>query len=194
MVARDAHSLARALHDGISQDLVALSYRIELLADAPDLSPAHARELRAASMEISSLIRTVRDQIYLLRNSAGVNIEEVLHSLQQSSSVPLHLTLLHDMASFPSHLVNPISEIATELVRNSQKHAGASRIELILTIDEDSLTLKVCDDGRGGVRDREGHFGLQGVREIAQSYGGILLTTEVDGTHQCLTFPLFASS
>lgn len=194
MVARDAHSLARALHDGISQDLVALAYRIEILADSDELSPALSRELRSASQEISSLIRTVRDQIYLLRNISLAEVEDVFLSLQRSSTTPLVLTLPDDMGLIPEKFINPIIEISSELVRNSIRHAGASRIELAITVNEDSIALRVSDDGRGGVQEREGHFGLQGIREIAYSHNAVFTTRTESGTHQCVSFPLSASS
>ena len=46
-------ALARALHDGLTQDLVALRFHTEFLADNPAIGIAESRELRKMAFEIS---------------------------------------------------------------------------------------------------------------------------------------------
>jgi signal transduction histidine kinase len=71
-----------------------------------------------------------------------------------------------------------IYRIGYEAIRNASTHSGASRLELELRYARD-LTLRVEDNGAGfdpAIADgkKEGHFGLQGMRERAARIGGKL--------------------
>lgn len=190
---RDVNGVARALHDGISQDLVALAYRLEILALSPGLSPVQIREIRTASHDAREMTKTVRDHIYLLRSLKPENLQESLQRLQGECETAVTLVSLPEITVVPEALLNPITEVVTELVRNADKHARANRIEVEISIEENHLLVKVSDDGQGGVIEREGHFGLQGIREIAQNFNGEFSIIEDHGTQAWVSFPVSPS-
>jgi signal transduction histidine kinase len=70
--------------------------------------------------------------------------------------------------------------IAREAVRNAIQHARAQRIEVELVYGEKSFCLRIRDDGIGvdatvlEASRRGGHWGIQGMRERAQSFGAHL--------------------
>ena len=58
--------LARDLHDGIAQDLVALGYELDLLLGATESTVQSRREIRALRFKIDDLIAKVRREMYAL--------------------------------------------------------------------------------------------------------------------------------
>jgi len=71
-----------------------------------------------------------------------------------------------------------IYRIGYEAIRNACTHSGTSRLEIELRYARD-LTLRVDDNGTGidpviADRGKDGHFGLQGMRERAARIGGKL--------------------
>ena len=71
-----------------------------------------------------------------------------------------------------------IYRIGYEAIRNACTHSGASHLEVELKYERD-LTLRVDDNGTGidpaiADRGKDGHFGLQGMRERAARIGGKL--------------------
>jgi len=57
--------------------------------------------------------------------------------------------------------------VLQEALANVHRHAGAGRVEVVLAVAADRVTLEVRDDGRGftcptdlGTLIRSGHFGL----------------------------------
>jgi len=71
-----------------------------------------------------------------------------------------------------------IYRIGYEAIRNAWTHSGATRLEIELRYARD-LVLRVDDNGIGidpavAERGKEGHFGLQAMRERAARIGGKL--------------------
>jgi signal transduction histidine kinase len=73
-----------------------------------------------------------------------------------------------------------IFRIASEALRNAFRHAGARRIDIEIRYDPQVLRVCVRDDGKGidpdvlRMGEKEGHFGLSGMRERAGVVGGKL--------------------
>jgi len=70
--------------------------------------------------------------------------------------------------------------IAREALNNCARHAGASKITVLLRLDRREATVAIRDDGMGfaaGDRAAEGdgaHLGLLEMRECARAWGGTL--------------------
>ncbi|MDR1852905.1 MAG: histidine kinase [Propionibacteriaceae bacterium] len=90
-----------------------------------------------------------------------------------------------------------LARMVAELLENVHRHAEAREVRVSLTRVGDKLEFKVRDDGKGmaGVdpvdKRKEGHFGLLGVREVAEGYGGAMRIDTGDwGTEVTLELPL----
>ena len=63
--------------------------------------------------------------------------------------------------------------IVQEAVTNVIRHAQASRAQITIDAAAQSLKLNVSDNGRGAqTLQREGHYGIRGMQERAESHGG----------------------
>jgi len=69
--------------------------------------------------------------------------------------------------------------IVSEALANVAKHAHAETVTIFVEADRDALILSVRDDGVGGA-DPDGS-GLAGLRERAESLGGMLALTSPPG-------------
>jgi signal transduction histidine kinase len=73
-----------------------------------------------------------------------------------------------------------VYRIAREALRNAAQHAEARHIEVGLHYAESAFILRIRDDGIGidtnvvRAGQRAGHWGLQGMRERAESFGARL--------------------
>jgi signal transduction histidine kinase len=71
-----------------------------------------------------------------------------------------------------------IFRIGYEAIRNACVHSSASKLEVELTYNRD-LSLRIADNGVGidsvvAEQGKDGHFGLQGMRERTVRIGGKL--------------------
>ena len=166
--------LARELHDGIAQDLVALGYEIDLLLARPDSSTQSRKEIRGLRFRVDEMISKVRREMYELRD---LKVESVQDYLTKTARQLCGSTLTKvDIEEFFINEVigDNVKVIATELLRNSVSHARASEIELHLRQIENHIYLEVRDNGIGGVTMESSRLGLIGIQERVESFGGTL--------------------
>jgi signal transduction histidine kinase len=104
-------------------------------------------------------------------------------------------TVVGDSRDMHPIVRDEVYRIGYEAIRNACAHSGASRLEVELRYEHD-LVVRVKDDGRGippaVVTDgKEGHFGLQGMRERACRIGAKLTldSSAASGTEVTLLVP-----
>jgi len=81
------------------------------------------------------------------------------------------------------------------LLTNVARHAGATRVDVQVRLDENSLTLEVHDNGKGIATSTLGSsksLGLLGMHERAQMVGGTLeiMGDQGRGTRAKVSIPL----
>jgi signal transduction histidine kinase len=187
-------ALARALHDGLAQDLVALRFRVEFLADSPSIDNQDSLELKKISIEISQITEKVRRELFNLRQpfssrSTTSDLDSAIESAIAPFRAHINIDYTPSYTSMPAHLHELFLHITPELIRNTLKHAGASRIDIALTQLENSLQFNFSDDGRGGAHESELRYGLTGIRELVELNKGSFAIIDEGGTKICLKFP-----
>ena len=79
--------LAREIHDGIAQDLVALGYELDLLLAKPDATAESRLEIRTLRFKVDALISKVRREMYALRDRQFMSLQEEISSIAREICV-----------------------------------------------------------------------------------------------------------
>jgi signal transduction histidine kinase len=181
--------LARELHDGTVQTLIALGQQTQLVQRVlgRDRDRAAAR-LAGLRKMIGEAVEEVRRVSRALR---PLYLEEL--GLVPALEMPARETGAVFWINGSTRRLGADQElalyrIAQEALSNTQRHAKARQINMSLTFVEESVTLRVQDDGTGFLVPgnftefaRNGHFGLLGMHERAQHAGGRLTLTSAVG-------------
>jgi two-component system, NarL family, sensor histidine kinase LiaS len=178
--------LARDLHDGIAQDLVALGYELDLLLGATESTVESRREIRGLRFKVDGLISKVRHEMYALRDPKVVTFQDALSQLIHEICGDLQVTASISHFSIPNSYQTELKAIATELLRNAKAHSRASHIEVLLRGVENRTYLEVSDNGVGGAQVNTsglGRLGLVGVKErVEQLHGQLEIISTENGT------------
>ena len=157
--------IAQELHDGIAQDLVALSYSLDNLLAQAD-TPAGTRvELRNLIFSVSAMIAKVREEIFNLRSANPGTLESSLRSLLAESHSSIELRIALEDCKHSQVIQEQILAISRELLRNSIKHSGASVIEITIEKSENGSTYSYRDNGKGIDPLIPSGFGTRGIKE-----------------------------
>jgi len=192
--------LTRELHDGVLQDLCALTRDLRALETQSASREPSYEHLVAQSSETVKALRAICNDLHppLLQQGLIVALKGLVQELDSRSSAPVHIETQVDNLHLDDEVALAIYRITQEALHNAIQHADASEIAVRLTQYPDQLRLTVTDDGRGISGNIEsarfvaqGHFGLAGMRERATMIGGKLdVQTAVDyGTVVILELP-----
>jgi len=164
--------LARDIHDGIAQDLVALGYELDLLLGKSDSTVESRREIRTVRFRVDDLISKVRREMYELRDPKTLSLQEELAAV--AKEICGEQLAKFEIAQFdiPSAIQSELKAIAIELLRNAKAHSRASQIELNLGAVENRTYLEVRDNGVGGAKVDISRLGLVGISERVNSLNG----------------------
>jgi signal transduction histidine kinase len=171
---RERIKIAQELHDGIAQDLVGLSYSLDLLLGAPDTPSATRIELRTILFKVSTLIESVRAEIFNLRAQELISFERSLRSLLLELNSSIELKIMREDCVLPAHTEEELLAISRELLRNSVKHSGASVIEISISKSENDIQYTYRDNGKGMNNTKSVGFGIRGIQERCSSIDGTL--------------------
>ena len=173
--------IAREIHDELGQYLTALRMDVALLqtrygADHPDLS----KKIEGMKETISTTVDVVRNIASALRPHA-LNMglvyaaEWLLTDLQERTGVRCRLHAPLEHLDVDDERATALFRILQESLTNIARHAQASEVEVRIEQEDDTLSLRVWDNGVGfdpaEVRNRKA-FGLMGMRERALILGG----------------------
>jgi signal transduction histidine kinase len=181
--------IARELHDTLLQSFQALMLHFQTVNDL--LPPGRAKEaLEKALDRADKAIVEGRDAIQNLRSPTTVtnDLAQAMTALGEElagtgdggiGSATFRVSIEGMPRDLHPILRDDIYRIAREALRNSFRHAQASKIEAEITYGERLLRLRIRDDGKGidpKLLDagRDGHWGLPGMRERAQQIGAQL--------------------
>ena len=181
--------LARDLHDGIAQDLVALGYELDLLLGATESTVESRREIRGLRFKVDGLISKVRHEMYALRDPQVTTFQDALSQMIHEICGDLQVTASISHFSIPNSYQTELKAIATELLRNAKVHSRASHIEVLLRGVENRTYLEVSDNGVGGAQVNTsclgglGRLGLMGVKErVERLHGQLEIISTENGT------------
>ncbi|MEO3863438.1 histidine kinase [Acrocarpospora sp. B8E8] len=161
------------LHDGLGPTLAALTMRAEAVQDL--VGPGPARELleeiigdaEAAVADVRALIEGLRppalDSLGLLRALSS-------HVAGLPGELTIRIEAPAELPALPAATEVAAYHIAVEALANVRRHARASRAWLRLSAIDETLSLEVCDNGRGP--EGKAGVGTLSMRDRAAELGG----------------------
>ena len=177
---RARREISEALHDGPLQDLLALGHDVSRLRPAADGDEHHLERVRAALGRAIEQLREVMLNLHPVLLQVG-GLESALRAIcaqyARDAGYRCDVRIGPGAGGRRDELV---LSLARELLRNAAKHAGASRVDVEVTLEAGAVRLAVTDDGEGippgrlGEALGLGHIGVASARERAEAIGGTL--------------------
>ncbi len=195
----ERHRLARELHDGAIQEVLAAGLAIDLcLADAPAGSPMRAR-LEHARQLTATAVRRLRSSLQSLREETTVPDEELpdmllrLAARHPADELDVSVDVTGPRVPLAAAVRQALFRMAGECVFNAAIHGRARRAIITLSYGCEAITLCVADDGQGdpkalrkiirGAVSGTGsgyHLGLADIAARAEEMGWVLRADRSD--------------
>ncbi|HEV7776636.1 MAG TPA: triple tyrosine motif-containing protein [Luteibacter sp.] len=190
---QERERIARELHDTLLQSVQGLLLSVEAVTRGGLLGEHVRPDLeRAIGLAREALIES-RDRVNAIRRNdegqqcpleamlEGVQMEGVGGQPAVESTIEGRIRPLDPVRGYE------VTAILREALNNATTHAQAGTVRLLVRFGWRRLLMEVADDGVGIHPDvmlsgqREGHWGMPGMRERARQLGGRLLIRSVVG-------------
>jgi signal transduction histidine kinase len=191
-VMRERLQIARDLHDTLAHSMMTVLSEIRLLRRLQAHDPAAVPdELARAEVVAQDGLNEARTAIAQMRVNAvrdtglGAALSAAFERFIDHTGLAGSFTAEPEAARFGDERAETIFRIAEEALRNVERHALATRIEVNLRMVLGThAELKIADNGVGfdPVAQHPGHFGLIGLREQALMIGAELRIDSRPGT------------
>ena len=162
--------LARRLHDGPAQKLIALGYRLDALIGESSLAPIHRSELREIRLDLIDLTGDLRDELYLISARELTSLRSELPEILPGFTIELQLPT---EAARPE-VENSLATLILEIARNSAKHSTGNRFWVCFDSSAHSIHVRVGDDGNSTISMKERSLGLKLINAQVQTLGGAI--------------------
>lgn len=193
--------IARELHDDTAQELVALSRRLDKLsATSTKLSRRDSTLLEEAQQDVDRILEGVRRFSRDLRPSILDDLgllpalEWLASELTKQFDIAIATAVVGTERRFSPEAELVMFRIAQEALRNTCRHAQASRASVAMEYGEDKTIIRVSDNGKGFELPERlsdlaslGKLGLAGMEERARLLGGTLSLQSAPGKGTTVT-------
>ena len=195
-VMEERSRLAREIHDGLAQHLAFLKMRVAWLKRSP--AAVDAAQLQDIEGVLGTALAEARQAISTLRSEPGTKttvdaIASYVEDFGRISGLEVHIDVEDAAPDVGPRARAELLRIVQEALNNVRKHAAASRVDVVLCHGEGGLEVRVRDNGKGFRQDgaHAGHFGVEIMRERAESIGGtVQITSAPDaGTQVTVSVP-----
>ena len=188
----ERRNISRELHDEAGQALASLRFGLRLLerevSEGGNVSGRVAELMQRTDAVIDGLHRLAVD----LRPASldHLGLEAALRQLARSTGSRLGLAVRFKALALgkerlPAAVETGLYRIVQEALTNVERHARATRVDVLIQRREDRVTVTVEDDGVGFTPEpgqRGNQLGLLGLRERAEALGGTLTLESAPGT------------
>jgi signal transduction histidine kinase len=178
--------IAREIHDELGQQLLALKIDVSILQGQLSHVPEATAQLDGMLRTMSSLMQSMRSIINDLRPAVldlGLHaaVEWQTREFQRKTGISCALLSDGEEIVLSDACATALFRTLQESLTNVSRHAHASHVDVQLYATQDTLLMRVSDDGIGrlGKEDKPDAFGLRGMHERISSLGGKLIVTAV---------------
>ncbi|MEV6492052.1 histidine kinase, partial [Actinoplanes sp. NPDC051633] len=162
--AEERVGIARDLHDVVAHTLAVVGVHLNVALDAFDSNPGEAKESIRLAQDVRGRAMTdLRALVDVLRVGAPVEptggLDELDGLADQVRGAGLAVEVLEtgDRAKVPAAVSTTVFRVVQEALTNVVKHAGATRVDVVLRYEDLEVTVEVIDDGVGGEAVAGGH-------------------------------------
>jgi len=170
---QERKSLARELHDEVSQSLGAM------LVDLSNLRE-NSGHLESAKLIGNKVLNSIRNICLLLRPSMldDLGLIAALHwqarETLRRSGISVSVTADDADMDLPDAYRTTVYRVVQEALQNVMRHSGAKHVEIVIRREQERLVVIVQDDGKGFDPEMTRGLGLLGMQERVNRLDGTL--------------------
>lgn len=185
-VVEERNRIARDIHDTLGHNMTALIMQLQMAEHLLKEDEPKAEELLADAVKTAkdSMVG-IREVVETLRGvstalTPAESVKKLVDEFGTRTGVKIELSINGETAMGNTEADMAVIRIIQEAMTNAVRHGKATKISVLLDYSGDSIIFSVKDNGMGAETIKEG-YGLKGIRERAEAFGGKVEIGSSDG-------------
>ncbi len=193
----ERRSIAQVLHEGLAQDLFAMTLVLNLLRTRATDRAGVTQVCQELAEVIDKCMLHTRQIAHELRPSAlahhlpvSVALKEHARHFGEISGLRIHVAEIAPVPALDEATGLLFFRAAQEALTNVARHARATTVDIVMRADPTSIMMDITDDGIGIDDDalaKSGSLGLLGIHERVGAFGGRLVVRKNAGAGTTLS-------
>ena len=190
--------VARDIHDGIGQMLIAIKYKIAslepLIEEENHFKLQHLEGMLEQALEEARSISKNLAPRSVATMGLESSLRQMCEQVKRLTAIDLKFRYIGGEQEVNHKIVNALYRVAQEATQNIIKHAQASEAHLQIFQGRNFIELKVEDNGKGILEERADGNGLKNMEERVKLLGGRfqIYSEEGKGTSLIVNIPIEA--
>jgi len=187
-IERERKEIAQELHDDLGQSItaiksIAISIKNQAETQFPDLKRSCELLVEVATQMYDSMYRLIPKLRPTIPKQLGLKgvIEELVDQVRAQQP---HIQFFHEveLEKKSDAIELAIYRVIQEAVTNALKHSGCSKLSIHLHESVSEITLSIENNGAyvESIHEKEGHYGITGMKERAYFLNGKLSFTSLE--------------
>ena len=185
----ERRAIARDLHDSAGQALTAIRIHLQILAQGArpldEMMRLAEETMRMTDVTLEDLRRAVQLLAPAVLAELGLTraLEREIDAFAERTGIEVEREIALGTQALPEAAETTTYRIVQEALTNAARHAQASRIRVLVRVDDTALLVEVEDDGVGltSTAPSVDGSGVRGMRERAELAGGSLVVVGASG-------------
>jgi signal transduction histidine kinase len=171
---QERNRIARDLHDNVVQRLFATGLYLQ---QASRTLEGEAKDrVEGAMTAIDQTIRQIRNTILVLRSTAADRLDSLLTAIVAETTpllgFPPRIAVAPGVSRVTGPLAADLALCVREALSNVVQHARATAVELEVGVEDETVVLRISDNGVGLQGPPRPGGGLENLDERARAHGG----------------------
>jgi PAS domain S-box-containing protein len=198
--------VARELHDGVNQIIASAKMKLRtIIADSAGVLSPMTKELLSRCDDL--LVRALAENRTIAHGLRPAELDQLglvtasriyCDEVESRSGLRIKRSLMQYEQRLPAAMELNLFRILQEALSNAEKHANAEEVSVRLWIQDETVRLRIQDDGKGFNPQEPSSFASQGkgigltnLRERAAAFGGTFAVESAPkkGTTVTVTIP-----
>lgn len=173
-VVEERNRIARDIHDTLGHNMTALIMQLQMADHYLKSDTEKSTEMLKSSLNTArESLSKIREVVETLRGkeiSPEITIKTLVEEFSKKTGADIQLKIEGEISK-NYNINSAIYHILQEGMTNAVRHGNAYKIWINLTYSDENIKFNIKDNGAGALVLIEG-FGLKGIRERVESFGG----------------------
>jgi len=170
----ERNRIARDIHDTLGHDMTALIMQLQMADHYVKSDSEKTAEMLTGSLKTArnslSKIREVVETLRGKESSQELEIKTLADEFSKKTGTEIELNIEGKIIK-NQDINSALYHILQEGMTNAVRHGNASKIRISLAYSNEAVKFSIKDNGQGALVFIEG-FGLKGIRERVEAFGG----------------------